>query len=72
MSVSSAIGRQVMEAIPGLSVEVIDSGTATIAQGLIVSAVARASERGESLAEIVKAAKQVAARVKLAGVLDTI
>jgi uncharacterized protein len=51
---------------PGLApVEAVDSRAVSVAQGLVVQAAALASARGEGLAEVVRAAEDAAARVRL-------
>jgi len=57
---------------PQTSIEVLDSQTATAAEGFIVLAAARAAEEGKSLAEVVKAAEEMRAKVSLIAFLDTI
>lgn len=49
---------------PGV-VELLDSGTAAGAQGLVVVAAAEAAARGAELSEVAKVARQVASRVRL-------
>jgi DegV family protein with EDD domain len=58
--------------IPGLSVEIVDSQTATASEGFVVLAAARAAEEGKSLAEVVKAAEEMREKVVLVAFLDTI
>jgi hypothetical protein len=51
---------------PGFApVEVVDSRAVSVAQGLVVRAAARAAARGEGLADVVRAAEDAAARVRL-------
>ena len=57
---------------PQTSIEVLDSQTATAAEGFIALAAARAAEEGKSLAEVVKAAEEMRAKVSLIALLDTI
>lgn len=57
---------------PKLSIEIIDSKTATGAQGFIVLAAARAAQAGKSLAEVVKAAQDMIPRVKFVVGMDTL
>jgi len=57
---------------PQTSIEVLDSQTATAAEGFIALAAARAAEEGRSLAEVVKAAEEVRDRVCVAAFMDTI
>jgi len=51
---------------PGFApVEVVDSRTVSVAQGLVVRAAAQAAARGGGLAEVVRAAEDAASRVRL-------
>lgn len=58
--------------LPGTSVEVIDSRTATPAEGFVALAAARAAESGQSLAEVADAAKAISSRVNAVFMLDTV
>jgi len=58
--------------LPGLNIEVIDTGTAAGAQGLIVTAAARAALAGRSLLEIVKLVKELMPKAYLLAMLDTL
>jgi len=58
--------------LPGLTIEVLNSDTATAAEGLVALAGARAAEVGKSLTEVVKAAKAMKDKVGLAIMLDTV
>lgn len=58
--------------LPGVSINVFDSRTATTAEGFIVLAAARAAEEGKSLPEIVKVAEDIKNRVHVLVLLDTI
>lgn len=58
--------------IPQLRVEVLDSRTATMAQGFVVLAAARAAVSGESLEGVLDAARQVMPKVGIVAVLDTL
>jgi DegV family protein with EDD domain len=66
-----AIGYAAKE-LPGVTVEVMDSWTATAAEGFIVRAAAVAAESGESLVEVTKAAEEMRSKVKVLVLLDTI
>ncbi len=55
--------------VDGRRVEVVDSGTAAGAQGLVVMAAARAAADGSPCHEVVAAARDVAERVRLVAVL---
>ena len=57
---------------PHTPIEVLDSQTATAAEGFIALAAARAAEEGKSLAEVVKVAKEVRDKVCVAAFMDTI
>jgi DegV family protein with EDD domain len=60
------------DALPGKTVEVVDSLSAGMGQGFVALAAARAAAEGQSLDEIVRRAKQVAERVQLLVTLDTL
>ncbi|MEW6033551.1 MAG: DegV family protein, partial [Chloroflexota bacterium] len=57
---------------PGVTIEVLDSGTAAGAQGLVVLAAARAAAVGRSLAQVMEAARSMVPRVHLVAVIDTL
>ena len=57
--------------LPGITIEVLDSHTATAAEGFVALAGARAAEEGKSLTEVVKAAEEMRDKVSLAVLLDT-
>ena len=58
--------------LPGVTIEVLDSHTATAAEGFIALAAARAAEEGKNLTEVVKAAEEMRDKVGVAVLLDTI
>jgi DegV family protein with EDD domain len=58
--------------MPQASIEVLDSETATVAEGLIALAAAQTAEEGKELAEVMKEAKKVKDRVNFLILLDTI
>ena len=58
--------------VPSVKIEVMDSLTATAAEGLIVLAAAKAAEAGASLEEVVKIARGVRDRVNAYVLLDTL
>jgi DegV family protein with EDD domain len=58
--------------LPRLSIEVLDSRTATSSEGFIALAAARAAAGGKSLAEVVKVAKDMRDRVVWVVFLDTL
>jgi DegV family protein with EDD domain len=57
--------------LPHLSIEVLDSRTATAAEGFIALASARAAKEGKDLTEVVSAAKEVRDKVSCVVLLDT-
>jgi DegV family protein with EDD domain len=58
---------------PGFApVEVVDSRTVSVAQGLVVRAAAQAAARGGGLAEVVRAAEDAASRVRLLAAVPTL
>lgn len=60
------------EILPELQIEVLDSGTAAMAQGFVVLAAARAAASGQDLAQVVAAARGVMPRVNIIAILDTL
>lgn len=58
--------------IPGAEIEIIDSRTATAAQGFVVLAAARAAEEGKNLKQVVATAIEVRDKVDLFFVFETI
>ena len=60
------------EALSGVVIELLDSRSATAAEGFVVLAAARAAVLGKSLAEVAEAAKRVMQRVNLFVSLDTL
>ncbi len=62
---------QIKDEIPQLSIEVLDSRTATASEGFIALAAARAAAEGKSLSEVVKAAEEVRDKVSAVILLDT-
>jgi DegV family protein with EDD domain len=58
--------------IPSLKIEVIDSTTATGAQGFIVLEAARAAQAGKEFSEVVNTAKSMIPRVKFVTVMQTL
>jgi len=53
-------------------IEVLDSKTAAVGEGLIVSAAARAAAEGKNLAEVTKVAEAVRDKVSVIGIMETI
>ena len=70
--VARAASEQAKRELPQTSIEVVDSLTATAAQGFIALAAARLAEEGKSLAEVVKLAEAMRDRVSLVAFLDTV
>jgi DegV family protein with EDD domain len=58
--------------LPQTAIEVVDSRTATAAEGFVALAAARAAETGKSLAEVVKVAEEVRDKVYVVALMDTI
>jgi DegV family protein with EDD domain len=58
--------------LPQNSIEVMDSKTATAAEGFVALAAARAVEAGKSLAEVVEVAEEVRDKVCVVALMDTI
>ena len=57
---------------PGIAIEVLDSKTAAVGEGLIVSAAARAADEGKSLVEVTQVAEAVRDKVSVIGIMETI
>lgn len=64
--------KMVKEKHPNLRVEIIDSKTATGAQGFIVLEAARAAKEGKSLDEVVQIVKDMIPKVKFFVAMDTL
>jgi DegV family protein with EDD domain len=62
----------VQQKFPGLKIEIIDSRTATGAQGYIVRAAAQAAREGRSLNEVAQVAQEMVPRVKFLTVMQTL
>ena len=58
--------------LPGVTIEIMDSFTASAAQGFIALAAAKAAESGESLGGVMETATRVKEKVNLYVVLDTV
>jgi DegV family protein with EDD domain len=58
--------------LPQTTIEVLDSETVTAAEGFVALAAAQAAEGGKSLAEVVRAAKDMMSKVSFLAFLDTI
>jgi len=63
---------QAKEELPGTTIEILDSCTATAAEGFVALAAARAAEAGKNLTEVVKAAEEMRDKVSVVVLLDTI
>jgi len=71
-SVALGAKEQVKAEFPQISIEVLDSRTATAAEGFIALAAAQAAAEGKSLAEVVKAAEEIRERVSIVAFMDTV
>lgn len=60
------------EQLPGVNVVVMDSWQATMSQGMIALAAARAAAAGKPFDEVIRAAEDIRERVKLIMFLDTL
>ena len=58
--------------LPQTLIEVVDSKTAAVGEGLIILAAARAAAKGKSLDEVTQVAKAVRDRVSVIGIMETI
>jgi DegV family protein with EDD domain len=67
-----AAKEQVKEELSSTNIEVLDSQTATGAEGFVVLAAARALAEGRSLVEAIEAAQRIRDRVDLIFILETI
>jgi len=72
ISLAKAGAKMAREAIPHLNVEVFDSATATMAQGFIALAAARAAARGKDINGVVEAADAVKSKVNSIFAFDTL
>jgi len=71
-NVAQGAKEQAKTELPQTSIEVLDSQTATAAEGFIVLAAARAAAEGKGLAEVIKAAEEMRDRVSLIALMDTV
>ena len=60
------------EIIPGVTIEVLDCGTAAAAQGLVALEAAKAAAMGKNLSEVLARARDIMKRVHLLATLDTL
>ena len=58
--------------LPGMNIEVLDSHTATAAEGFVALAGARVAEEGKSLPQVVKSAEEMRDKVSALVLLDTV
>jgi len=72
ISLAKTGAEMAQEAIPELKVEVLDSATATMAQGFIALAAARAATGGKDIDEVIEAASTVKSKVNSIFALDTL
>jgi len=70
--VAQVTKEQVKTELPQTSIAVLDSRTATAAEGFIALAAARAAAEGKGLAEVIKAAEEMRDRVTLVALMDTV
>lgn len=68
MSSAQAAARQ----LSSLPIEIVDSGSASMGQGFVALAAARAAIEGASLSQVVEKAREVASKVQLLATLDTL
>ena len=71
-NVAQAAKELIKAELPDTSIEVLDSQTATPAEGFVALAAARAAAEGKDLAEVVSAAEEMRDRVSCIVFLDTI
>ncbi|MDD5701675.1 MAG: DegV family protein [Dehalococcoidales bacterium] len=76
LSATGSMAAQAREAVlqkfPSLKIEIVDSKTATGAEGFIVLEAARAAAAGKSLSEVVATAQDMAGRVKFLCAMQTL
>lgn len=72
ISLARVAAKMAQEAIPGLKVEIVDSETATMAQGFIVLAAARAAAANKDMDAVIAAANKVKARANSIWMLDSL
>jgi len=70
-NVAQIAKEQIKAELPQTSIEVLDSQTATAAQGFVALAAARAAAAGKGLAEAVEAAEEMKKKVSTVILLDT-
>jgi len=72
ISLARAGAEMAQEAVSSFTVEVVDSETATMAQGFVALAAARAAADGKSVGEVIEAANEVKSRVNSIWMLDSL
>lgn len=72
MSTSNASARLAAEYFDDGKVEVVDSGTAAGAQGLVVQAAAAAAASGARVTDVARAARRVAGKVRLVAAVENL
>ena len=71
-NVAQGAKEQAKTELPQTSIAVLDSRTATAAEGFIALVAARAAAEGKSLAEVVKAAEEIRDRVSIVAFMNTV
>jgi DegV family protein with EDD domain len=71
-NVAQIAKEQAKEELPQTTIEVLDSKTATVGEGLIVLAAAQAAAKGKDLAEVIEAAEKVKEKVDVIAFMETI
>ncbi|GAG77117.1 unnamed protein product, partial [marine sediment metagenome] len=71
-NVAQGAKEQAKTELPQTSIVVLDSQTATAAEGFIALAAAQAAAEGKGLAEVIKAAEEMRDRVCLIALMDTV
>jgi DegV family protein with EDD domain len=72
ISLAKIGAKMAKEAVPGLRVEILDSATATMAQGFVALAAARAAANGKDTNGVVEAANAIKSRVNSIFAFDTL
>jgi DegV family protein with EDD domain len=70
-NVAGLVKERARHELPGVNIELLDSNTATAAQGFVVLAAARCAAAGKALSEVVEEAIRVKNRVNAVVMLDT-
>ncbi len=71
-SVAQEAKEQISAELPDISIEVLDSQTATPAEGMVALAAARAAAEGKDLPEVISTAEEIRDKVNAIVFLDTI